>query len=219
MNSVRSQEDLFRDTRRNRLAELVALLYPVGPRRVIAALVARLEGGHMSSATLRTLLLRHHDVAVGAHSYGALLVPGRADPMTTIGRYVSIGPDVRRLGAAHPMESVSLHPYWYHRAVGLFGRNGDVDRTPVEIGDDTWIGANVTILPGCRRIGVGAVIGAGAVVTRDVDDFAVVLGVPARVRELRLTPATRALLLERRPWDQSPEECRAILDEIELQSL
>jgi acetyltransferase-like isoleucine patch superfamily enzyme len=48
-------------------------------------------------------------------------------------------------------------------------------------GNDVWIGANAVIMPEVNRIGDGAVIGAGAVVSRDVPPYAVVLGNPARV--------------------------------------
>lgn len=51
----------------------------------------------------------------------------------------------------------------------------------LKIGRDAWIGAFVVILPGVQRIGEGALIGAGSVVTKDVPDFAIVGGVPARV--------------------------------------
>ena len=51
---------------------------------------------------------------------------------------------------------------------------------PVEIGDDCWIGGRVTILPGVH-VGNGAVIAAGAVVTKDVPPYAVVGGVPAKI--------------------------------------
>lgn len=50
----------------------------------------------------------------------------------------------------------------------------------IHIGDDVWLGANVTILPGVR-IGNNVVIGAGAVVTRDIPDDSLAVGVPARV--------------------------------------
>jgi acetyltransferase-like isoleucine patch superfamily enzyme len=49
------------------------------------------------------------------------------------------------------------------------------------VGHDAWIGDYVVITPRCRRIGIGAVVGAGAVVTRDVPDYAIVAGVPAKV--------------------------------------
>lgn len=54
---------------------------------------------------------------------------------------------------------------------------------PVEIGDGAWLGNGVSVLPGVR-IGRGAVVGAGAVVTTDVPDRAVAVGVPARVVRL-----------------------------------
>lgn len=60
---------------------------------------------------------------------------------------------------------------------GLYGK-------PVEIGDDVWIGAKAIILPGVR-IGRGAVIAAGAIVTRDVPDYALVVGSPGRVVRIR----------------------------------
>ena len=194
-------------------ARVLSPLYALTRSRSLLALIARIEGGHMRSRTLRVLLARHHDVRVGAHSYGALLVPGNADVMTSIGRYVSIGPNVRRLGAAHPIDEVTLHPYWYHPTLGRPGFRHDVPRTPIVIEDDCWIGANTVILPGCTRIGVGAVVGAGSVVTHDVPDFAVVMGVPARQRSLRLNEGVRRRLLETRPWSLPPAQCEAALQE------
>ena len=63
-------------------------------------------------------------------------------------------------------------------------QQGASDFHPVNIGNDVWIGARVTILPGVK-IGNGAIIGAGSVVTKDVPDFAIVGGNPARVIKYR----------------------------------
>lgn len=57
--------------------------------------------------------------------------------------------------------------------------------TPLEICGDVWIGARVIILPGCKRIGAHSIIGAGAVVTHDVPDYAIVGGNPAKVLRMR----------------------------------
>ena len=57
--------------------------------------------------------------------------------------------------------------------------------TPLEICGDVWIGARVIVLPGCKRIGAHSIIGAGAVVTRDVPDYAIVGGNPAKVIRMR----------------------------------
>jgi serine acetyltransferase len=58
-----------------------------------------------------------------------------------------------------------------------------IKTTPLEIADEAWIGANAIILPGVSRVGRGAIVGAGAVVTREVPDGVVVAGSPARIIE------------------------------------
>ncbi|MBT2518468.1 CatB-related O-acetyltransferase [Streptomyces sp. ISL-90] len=185
-------------------------------RAWLASFIARLEGGELRSATLRRVLQEWHDVEVGAHSYGSLLTPGMADRFTSIGRYVSIGPNVRRFGAAHPVDGLTMHPYWYNPALGMVNNERDVDRTPIVIESESWIGANVTILPGCRRIGIGAVVGAGSVVTKDVADFAIVVGNPARQIGIRLSEMLRSRLLAERPWEYAPARAARMRSEILL---
>ncbi|MBQ1412352.1 MAG: transferase, partial [Clostridia bacterium] len=63
-------------------------------------------------------------------------------------------------------------------------KQGFTEEEPVIIEDDVWIGGRVSILPGVR-IGTGAVIAAGAVVTKDVESYSVVGGNPARVIKKR----------------------------------
>ncbi|MEC4271825.1 DapH/DapD/GlmU-related protein [Adlercreutzia sp. R25] len=71
-------------------------------------------------------------------------------------------------------------------------RRADMDPAPIRIGDNVWIGANSTVLPGVT-IGDGAVVAAGAVVTRDVPAMTVVGGVPARViRQIEVAEGERA---------------------------
>lgn len=55
------------------------------------------------------------------------------------------------------------------------------DKSTLVVAGDNWIGARVIVLEGCKRIGYGAVIGAGAVVTKDVPDWSIVAGNPAKV--------------------------------------
>ena len=153
---------------------------------------------------------RFHDVTVGAFAYGSLCEIGASDRYTTIGAYASVGPNVRRFGASHPLSSASMHPYWYNPALGLVGKELDVSRTECEIGPEAWIGANVVILPGCRRVGIGAVVGAGSVVTKDVADFAIVVGNPAREIGLRLTEQQRQMILVERPWELPPHSAAAV---------
>jgi acetyltransferase-like isoleucine patch superfamily enzyme len=86
-----------------------------------------------------------------------------------IGRHVGIGPGVKILTSSHQLEDVEL-PILH----------SPVQFAPVVIRDNSDIGVGVILLPGVT-IGIGAQVGAGAVVTNSVDDYAVVAGVPAKV--------------------------------------
>jgi acetyltransferase-like isoleucine patch superfamily enzyme len=170
-------------------------------RRLLLRVLRRLEGGEMRSGTLRKIMSRYHGIEIGAHSYGCF-DPVRFPPGTRIGRYVSVGPGVEAYRRNHPLDRLSLHPYFYNPACGA-AKSSDVPTANLEIGADAWFGARALILPGCRRIGRGAVIAAGAVVTRDVPDYAVVGGNPARLIRYRLAPeAIQAA--ERSQWWLKP---------------
>ena len=102
-----------------------------------------------------------------------------------IGRYCSIASEVVIGPGRHPLDSFSTSPVFYRKR-NVFGRkvvqeDADFEEyAPVIIGNDVWIGVRAVILDGVH-IGDGAVIAAGAIVTRDVDPFTFVGGVPARV--------------------------------------
>jgi acetyltransferase-like isoleucine patch superfamily enzyme len=205
---------LPRDELMNRafMSRIIARYYrrfPFGGRAI--ALASKFEGGQMFSATLREVLQRDYGVVAGSYSYGSLLQPGYADVDTVIGRYVSIGPGVRRIGAAHPLAEVSMHPFWYNSTLGFVDKDSDVERTGCVIEHDCWIGANTLILPGCTRIGVGSVIGAGSVVTRDIPDFAIAVGNPARVVRRRFEPADAQRILDSRYWELEPAGVRKLI--------
>lgn len=196
-------------------SRLILRSYGSLPRKAsLRNLMTRLEGGQFYSQSLRECLKKNHAIDVGDYSYGSLLDPDSCDRFTTIGRYVSIGPSVRRIGAAHPMGSASLHPFWYNSSFA-FVKNSDVDRSSCEIGHDSWIGASAIILPGCTKIGVGAVIGAGTVVTRDVPDFAVVAGNPGQILRMRFDDVQTARIMSVAPWMSEPVEALAAIRDLD----
>lgn len=92
-----------------------------------------------------------------------------------VGDYVMIAPNVMILGGGHRFDRLDCP----------MCRQGILPKTKLTIGNDVWIGNRVIILSHVSRIGDGAIIGAGAVVTKDVPDFAVVAGNPARVIKYR----------------------------------
>jgi acetyltransferase-like isoleucine patch superfamily enzyme len=83
----------------------------------------------------------------------------------------------------------------------------NLPRGRLEIGHDAWLGVNSIITTGCHRIGIGAVVGAGAVVTKDVPDFAIVGGNPARILRYRFPEDLRQRILDSRWWERSIDEC------------
>lgn len=95
----------------------------------------------------------------------------------TINDGLMMGEDVLFQGGGHGFERTDI-------PIGAPGQR-NAGSTPLLIDGDVWIGSRAIILPGCRRIGHGAVVGAGAVVTKDVPDWAVVGGNPARIIKMR----------------------------------
>lgn len=179
-------------------------------RRQVMRLLTSLEGGAMRSATIRRLMEEAHGVTIGAHSYGCF-DPVRFPPGTHVGRYVSVGPGVWAFRRNHPSDRLSMHPYFYRPSLGA-GSAADVATSPLTIDAGSWLGASVLVLPGCRRIGRGAVVAAGAVLTRDVPDYAVVGGNPARVIRYRFNDEAIAAAEATGWWRKSPAEVRSSHD-------
>jgi virginiamycin A acetyltransferase len=203
--------------KRSRLSPIIVTLYRLlnaKKRWTIARglfnLLKRLEGGRTCSRTMRELLAKYHGVEVGAYSYGECMIPGVFPKKVTIGRYCSIGPGVRVYNQNHPLDHLSTHPFFYEPAMGLVAE--ELPRKRLFIGHDVWIGANAIITPGCSRIGNGAIIGAGAIVTKDVDDFAIVAGNPAKLIRYRFPEETRRHLLASRWWEKPLADCARVID-------
>jgi acetyltransferase-like isoleucine patch superfamily enzyme len=171
-------------------------------RRLITRIIGRLEGGEMRSASLRWIMQRCHGVEVGEYSYGCF-DPVRFPRGTRVGRYASVGPGVAAYRRNHPLDRLSLHPCFYNPQHGA-ATMADVETAALDIGADAWIGAHAIILPGCRRIGRGAAVAAGAVVTRDVPDYALVAGNPARVVRYRFDPAAIQAAENTQWWLETP---------------
>lgn len=97
-----------------------------------------------------------------------------------IGNWVIFGPNVTIIGGGHNIRGVGIPVALNH------SKTGDED-LGVRIDDDVWVGSNATILRGVH-VHRGAIVSAGAVVTKSVPPYAVVGGVPATIIKFRLEP-------------------------------
>ena len=124
-----------------------------------------------------------------------------------IGKFCSIA-DYCRIGLAnHYLSYLSTSPIFSlaHNAVKTQWVESDINDSSSErvfVGNDVWIGSHALILGGVK-IGDGAVVGAGAVVTKDVPPYAVVGGVPARIIKYRFSQEIIDKLLEIKWWNLS----------------
>lgn len=109
-----------------------------------------------------------NDIIIG--DYSGLGVNCKVRGPLEIGDNVMMGPEVRIMTSKHNTSRTDIP----------MQLQGDLPKQKVTIGNDVWIGARVIILPGIT-VGMGAIIGAGAVVTKDVPEYTVVAGVPARI--------------------------------------
>ena len=126
---------------------------------------------------------------------------------STIGSFCSIANNVTIGAGKHPLNFVSTSPVFYSEGNILKKCFSKIDFREYEkttIGNDVWIGSNAFIKGGVK-IGHGTVIGAHAVVTKDIEPYSIVVGNPARVVRKRFDDATIEKLLELKWWDYSDE--------------
>lgn len=191
---------------RCRFSKLLVWLYGRGSvgRFLTTRLLNRWEGGEIHSDSLRVIFSRYHGVSIGSYTHGGCFVPHSFGRNTTIGRYSSIARTAFAATLDHPTEFKGMHGFFFNSSLGYTDHVRDYAQ--LSIGNDVWLGHNAVIGSNVRNIGDGVVIGAGAVVFKDVPPYAVVVGNPGRVVRYRFTPETIAKLLEERWWDKNIED-------------
>jgi phosphonate metabolism protein (transferase hexapeptide repeat family) len=132
---------------------------------------------------------------------------------TTIGKFCSIASMVRINPGNHPVWRVTSHHLTYRKRMYELSKNDDLEffewrkSNKVIIGHDVWIGHKATIMPG-RKIGNGAIIGCGAVVTKDIPPYAVAVGVPAQIIKMRFEESIINELEESEWWNWSYDKIK-----------
>ncbi|MDD6094436.1 MAG: DapH/DapD/GlmU-related protein [Clostridia bacterium] len=162
--------------------------------------------------------------------YGSYISYGSDIQHTKIGRYTCVGPHVRVAIGQHPTRKlVSVSPYFYS-VNPPFGETYAKEQTfeerlyadkekefSVVLGNDVWIGAGAILLEGIT-VGDGAVVAAGAVVTKDVPPYAVVGGVPAKFIRNRFEKSETEFLKDFKWWEKDEnwlKENAALFSDIE----
>lgn len=130
-----------------------------------------------------------------------------------IGKFANLAAMVRIGPTDHPMERASLHHFTYRAPMyGLADQNEEAffqkrEERITEIGHDTWIGHGSIIKPGLR-VGNGAVVGAGTMVTKDIPPYAIVVGNPGRILRYRFDPDTIGDLEDIQWWDWTYDQIK-----------
>ena len=169
--------------------------------------------------------------SVGKYSYGSL---SKNHPyIKSIGNFCSFAPGVDVV-VNHEMDYITTHPIiyagknlpneekdynlfedktWYLE--GIEPHSTVKKRKRITIGHDVWLGKNV-LIANYANIGNGVIAGAGAVITKDVPDYAIVAGVPAKIIRYRYTTEQIEALNRIKWWNWSDDEIRERFDDLYL---
>lgn len=173
-------------------------------RKTIIKVALKYDGGEFFSRLLRRIFIKHHKIEIGMYSYGCF------DPVyfpkgTKIGRYCSFARGCALISGNHPSKFKSLHPFFFNPDLKVVNEL-KIIRTKFTVGHDVWVGTNALILPKASKIGTGAIIGAGSVVTRNVPAFAIVAGNPAKILKYRFSKETINKIKESCWWEKDIDD-------------
>ena len=172
---------------------------------------------------IRRLFFDEHDVidkrvTIGIGTYGVTpktVLFFKEEDSVTIGSYCSIATGVKILASGeHNYQAVSTFPF-KAKLQNLGDEHDTISKGAVYVGNDVWLGTNCIILSGVR-IGDGAVVAAGSIVTSDVSPYAIVGGIPAKTIKFRFTEDNIADLLKIKWWEWSSEFLMSNIDDLYL---
>jgi acetyltransferase-like isoleucine patch superfamily enzyme len=136
---------------------------------------------------------------------------------TNIGRYSYIGSRCSIGGFGHPLSHLAIGSFQWGQNLQDWGFSSEMQQefdstlrptsTKTFLGSDVWVGDNAVILAGVR-IGDGAVVGAGTIVTKNIPDFSIVVGNPAHVVRYRFSESLQKKILKSPWWTKELEHLK-----------
>ncbi|MEX0285078.1 MAG: chloramphenicol acetyltransferase [Paracoccaceae bacterium] len=189
-----------------------------GPRVHDSAMVANSTLGRFVEVGAQSVILNSE---MGDYSYCTRLCD---IANTSVGKFSNIASGVRIGATDHPLDRASLHHFMYRSE--KYWEDAPDDAAFFEhrasrrasIGHDTWLGHNAQVKPEVT-VGHGAVVASGAVVTKDVDPYTIVAGVPAKPIRTRLATSLADRLMALAWWDWSHEQVRDALTDFRTLSV
>lgn len=182
--------------------------------------IATISGGVAYSKFIREIYKEFHGLSIGYGTYGGCwnnsVLWWRN---IKIGNYCSFAQGVTIIPGNHCIDWFTTHPCLAEHNYGAILYNGypnkDKPKQPTIVMNDVWFGTNVTIMPGCKIIGNGAIIGGGSVVTKDVPPYAIVAGNPAKILRYRFDEETIKKLEDSQWWNLELDELKKIAPELQ----
>lgn len=148
---------------------------------------------------------------VGKYSTGYEQFWHQTPLIESIGAFCNISADNVTIAGNHPISMVSTNTFTYSKKIGFVDQDKSISHIAnvrkINIGHDVWIGANVILLPGVT-IGHGAIIAAGAVVSKDVAPYAIVGGIPAKLIKYRFKDPIIDGLIKSEWWHWNDEKIK-----------
>ena len=166
------------------ISDLLFWMYSVTPSKLkylIVKIILKIEGkgsGYMYSKTIRRIYKEKYHISIGYGTYGGCFT-SPIPPNVIFGNYCSIAANIRIFRANHPKNEFTTHPLLCNPIAG-YVKEDRLERPTLTIGNDVWIGEWSIILPSVSYIGNRAIIGAGSIVTKNVEPYAIVAGNPAK---------------------------------------
>ncbi|CAI8322777.1 MAG: Virginiamycin A acetyltransferase [Polaribacter sejongensis] len=162
-----------------------------------------LKKNQIHSILLRKYFSINKNINIGKFSYGCFT--DEIPEGTTIGNYCSFASGIKVFNGNHGVEWATTHPFLYNVALKMVKKE-TIIRHQLKVGHDVWIGSQAIILPSVKKIGNGAVIGAGSVVTKEVAPYSIVAGNPAKLIRYRFDQQTIDLLERKKIYNLTKKE-------------